>query len=128
MSIEYKAYNIDDFIKTTPTGEFDLEKSLQIVQEVAAASSTHTDYNLLIDIRQTAPLKNFSDILTIAAEFAKHKGVLRNKIAFILPNDQIRIDRAQFFMHSLDEMSLNIQYFTDYEKAIEWFSTVKKVF
>lgn len=88
----------------------------------------HSDYNMLIDVRHTMPLKSFSDILTIAAEFTKHKGVLRNKIAFIVPNDPSRIERAKFFIHSLDNVSLKIKYFTDYEKAIEWFSTVKKLF
>ena len=126
MPAGYRTYKINDFIKKNLLGEVDLDTSIKLIREIATATEIHHDYNLLIDVRQAVPLKNFTDLLTIAAEFTKFKGVLRNKIAFIIPNEPSRIERARFFIKSLDEVSFQIKYFTEYEEAIEWFSIVEK--
>ncbi len=126
MSTGYRTYKINDFIKKNLIGEVDIDTSIKLIREIATATEMHHDYNLLIDVRRAVPLKNFADLLTIATEFTKFKGVLRNKIAFIIPNEPSRIERAIFFIKSLDEASFQIKYFTEYEEAIEWFSIVKK--
>lgn len=124
MPVGYRTYKINEFIKKTPMGDLDLETSMKIVREIATATGVHHDHNLLIDLRQTSAAHNFHDLLKIAAEFSKYQSTLPDKIAIIIPNKPERIEKAKFFMHSLDEASLKMNYFTDYEKAIEWFSTV----
>jgi hypothetical protein len=126
MKTEYKIYNVEDFIRKTPKGELDIDKSIRIVREIAAASGFHHNHNLLIDLRQTEPLRNLGDILTVAAEFAKYQGVFQNKIAFVIPNTPDRIERAKFFIERLGEITFKMEYFTEFEKAIEWFSKITK--
>ncbi len=126
MSTEYKIYKINDFIRTTPKGELDIDKSMTIVREIVGAVGYHYDHNLLVDLRQTVPLRNFGDLLTLAMEFAKYKGVFQNKAAFVIPNTPDRIKRAEFFITALGETKSQIEYFTEFEKAIEWLSIVKK--
>jgi hypothetical protein len=126
MSNGYKVYHINDFIRKTPKGELDIDKSMEIVMELAATAGYHDDHNLLVDLRQAEPLNNFVDILTVAAEFAKYEGVFKNKIAIVIPNTPDRLERAKFFMEALAEATFEIKYFTVYEEAIDWFSTIKK--
>jgi hypothetical protein len=125
MPVGYRTYKIEDFIKKTPMGDLDFDASMKIIREIATASGVHHDHNLLIDLRQTVSIHNFHDLLKIAAEFSKYQSTLPDKIAFIIPNEPERIEKAQFFMKSLDEASLKTKYFMNYEKAIEWFSSVK---
>ena len=126
MSTEYKIYNIKDFIRNTPKGDLDIDKSMKIVREIAAAAGFHHDHNVLVDLRQTEPLSNFGDVLRVATEFVKYKAVFRNKIAFVIPNIPERLERARIFMITLGEVTYQIEYFTIYEDAIEWFSTIIK--
>ena len=126
MSIEYKTYKINDFIRKTPKGEHDYDKSIKLVRELAGLAGFHSDRNLLVDLRQTEQLRDFGDVLTVAIEFAKYKDVFRNKVAFVIPNTPDRIKRAKFFIAALGEVKFQMEYYTEFEKAIEWFSTTTK--
>jgi hypothetical protein len=48
-----KVYKVKDFIRKTETGNIDLKRSKQIVREIANAAGSHTDHNILIDLRET---------------------------------------------------------------------------
>jgi hypothetical protein len=126
MSTEYKIYNIKDFIRKTPEGDLDIDKSMKIVREIAATAGFHHDHNLLVDLRKTEPLSNFGDVLLVAAEVAKFQGAFRNKIAVVIPDKPDRIKRAQFFKAALGDVKFQIEYFTEFEKAIDWLSIIKK--
>ena len=63
----------------------------------------------------------------MAIEFAKHQDVFPNKIAVIIPDNPSRIERAEFFKASLGEVKFIINYFTGFEDAIEWLSTVENI-
>jgi hypothetical protein len=126
MTTGYKTYKLHDFIKKTPAGEFDLDRSIKLIRELATAACVHDDHSLLIDLRQSTTLNSFVDLLTLATEFTKYIHNFSKKIAFILPNDPDRIIRADFFLKSLDNHAFSIKYFTEYEQAIDWLSTVKK--
>ena len=126
MPAGYKVYKSGDFIRKTAEGQLNLQKSLDLVKELVTASGFHRGHDLLVDLRQTEPLQNFADLLNVAIEFAKYKDAFHNKIAVIIPDTPDRIKRANFFMASLGEMKFSIDYFTDFEDAINWLSTIQK--
>jgi hypothetical protein len=90
------------------------------------ASGFHRKHDLLVDLRQTEPLQNFAELLNVAVEFARYEDAFHNKIAVIIPDTPERIKRAKFFMASLGEIKFSIDYFTDFEDAIDWLSTIQK--
>ena len=120
----YKTYKSSDFIRKTQKGQLDLKQSRGLVKELVTASGFHKDHDLLIDLWQTEPLGSFGDILTVAMEFAKYQDTFPNKIAVIIPDDPQRIERADFFKASLGDVKFKMEYFTDFEKAIDWLSTI----
>ena len=122
----YRVYKSGDFIRKTAEGQLDLQKSLDLVKELVTVSGFHREHDLLVDLRQTEPLQNFVELLKVAIEFAKYQDAFHNKIAVIIPNTPERIERANFFMESLGEMKFSINYFTDFEDAIDWLSTIQK--
>ena len=121
----YKIYQIENFIRKTEEGQLDIDKSKDIVRELAIASSHHKDHNILIDLRETEPLQTFADTLTVALEFARYQDIFTNKIAAVIPDSPERIQRAKFFKAGLEEGKYQLEYFTVYEKAIEWLSTTQ---
>ena len=122
----YKVYKSGDFIRKTVEGQLNLQQSLYLVKELVTASGFHKKHDLLIDLRETEPLESFGDLLTVALEFARFQDAFSNKIAVIIPNIPERIERAKFFKTSLGNVTFQIQYFTEFEEAIDWLSTIKK--
>ena len=56
MPSNIKIYKINDFIRLNESGNMDLDRTIEIVKEVAAAASFHSDHNILIDLRETTLL------------------------------------------------------------------------
>ncbi len=124
MTKSYKIYKVKDFIRRTEKGEINIQESLNTVAELAIASEFHKDVNILIDLRDTETTLDFGDLLKVALEFAHYKDCFRNKIAGVIPNDPERFRRGKFFKTGMEVKGFLFDYFTDFEKAIEWLSEI----
>jgi hypothetical protein len=120
----YKIYKMKDFIRKTENGEINIQRSIDVVRELAIASEHHKEANILVDLRETKKALNFGDLLTVVLEFAYYKDCFRNKIAAIIPKDPERIERAEFFKAGMTIKGFLFNYFTDFEKAVEWLSEI----
>ena len=125
MTMSYKIYKVKDFIRRTEKGEINIQESLNTVAELAIASKFHKDVNILIDLRETETTLDFGDLLKVALEFAYYKDCFRNKIAGVIPNDPERIRRGELFKSCMEMKCFLFDYFTDFEKAIEWLSEIE---
>ncbi len=125
MTVSYKIYKIKDFIRRTENGEINIQKSLSTVAELAIASEFHKDVNILVDLRETETTLDFGDVLKVVLEFAYYKDCFQNKIAAVIPDDPERIKRAELFKTGMKAKGFLFDYFTDFEKAIEWLSEIE---
>jgi len=124
-----KVYKVKDFIRKTETGDIDLKRSKQIVRELAMAAGSHTDNNILIDLRETtvSAAASIEDIMKIALEFGSYVSSFKNKIANIIPDDPERMTIATRFKACMDIQGFEYEIFTDYESAIEWLSKTEDI-
>jgi len=123
-----KIYKVKNFIRKTETGKIDLERSKKMVRELAIAAGAHTDYNILIDLRETTvSAASMEDIMKIALEFGTYISSFKNKIANIIPDDPKRMIIANRFKACMDIQGFEYEIFTDYESAIEWLSKTREV-
>ena len=123
-----KVYNVKDFVRTTQTGNIDLKRSKQLVRELVKVAGSHSDHNILIDLRETTvSVSNIVDILEVAREFGSSVSSFKNKIANIVPDDHERMVIAHRFKACMDIQGFEYEIFTDYESAIEWLSKTKEV-
>jgi hypothetical protein len=125
MTVSYNIYKIKDFIRRTEKGEINIQKSLNAVAELAIASEFYKDVNILVDLRETETTLDFGDLLKVALEFAYYKDCFRNKIAAVIPKDPERIKRGKIFKTGMKAKGFLFDYFTDFEKAIEWLSEIE---
>ena len=125
MTVSYKMYKVKDFIRRTENGDINIQKSLNTVAELARASEFHKDVNILVDLRETETTLNFEDLLKVVREFAYYKDCFQNKIAAVIPEDPERIKRGEFFKTGMRAKGFLFDYFTDFEKAIEWLSEIE---
>ncbi|MDH4207201.1 MAG: hypothetical protein OEV45_16895 [Desulfobacteraceae bacterium] len=119
-----KVYKVKDFIRKTQTGNIDLNRSKQIVRELADAAGSRTDHNILVDLRETtvSAAASIEDIMKVAFEFGSYVSPFKNKIANIVPDDPERLIIANRFKACMDIQGFEYEIFTDYESAIEWLS------
>jgi len=118
-----KIYKVKDFIRKTESGNIDFERSKKIVRELANTANSHTDHNILIDLRETTvSATSIENIMKIALEFGTYISSFKNKIANIIPDDQKRLIIANRFKACMDIQGFEYEIFTDYESAIEWLS------
>jgi len=124
-----KIYKVNDFIRKTETGNIDLKRSQQIVRDLAKASGSHADHNILIDLRETtvSAAASIEDIMKVALEFGSYVSSFKNKIANIIPDDLERLEIANRFKACMDIQGFEYEVFTDYESAIEWLSQTEDV-
>ncbi len=125
MTVSYKMYKVKDFIRRTENGEINIQKSLNTVAELAIASALHKDVNILVDLRETETTLKLEDVLKVVLEFAYYKDCFRNKIAAVIPDDPERIKRGELFKTGMKAKGFLFDYFTDFEKAIEWLSEIE---
>ncbi len=125
MSYNIKAYNINDFIRKTASGKIDLNKSIEIVHELANAANFYPDHNILVDMRDTT-IENasMSTMLQITFEMVNYRSVFKNKIANLIPDEPERIKIAHKFCECLIFSGFDYEFFVDYEAAIEWLSNI----
>ncbi len=123
-----KVYKVKDFVRTTQTGNIDLKRSKQLVRELVKVAGSHSDHNILIDLRETTvSVSNIVDILEVAREFGSSVSSFKNKIANIVPDDHERMVIAHRFKACMDMQGFEWEIFTDYEGAIEWLSEIENI-
>ena len=92
---------------------------------MAATAGFHKEHNLLIDMRDTEISLDLTDIMIVAIEFGIYRNLFKNKIAVIVPDNEERLKTAELFRVSLGIKGFDYNYFVDFEKAIDYLSTIE---
>lgn len=124
--VEYTVININEFLKIKPTGEFDRQETLKVLNELSELIATSDDSKILFDVRQafpSLPLTIF-DIYEFVDELVKGRTTFHNKIA-VLTRGDYQFDNAKFFELCAKNRGFKVKAFTDFEEAVEWFSEIK---
>jgi hypothetical protein len=124
-SARVKIYKMKDFIRLTEAGEIDIDRSKEIIRQLAVAASFHEDHNILVDMRDTT-LKEESirNVLEVALEIARYKSVFKGKLANLLPGDEKRLLTAKQLKVLMDLKGFRYEIFTSFEDAVEWLSDI----
>lgn len=118
MTVAHKIITAKDFIETTASGELDLKASRKIIARLAQALQSAKDVNILIDVREAFSEISQAEIDQVAGEMLQQLAGFRNKIAIVHSNR--RPEEAARAKQALRAAGLELDMFTDYQKAIEW--------
>ena len=109
-------------IRRTVTGQLTPERSLRIIYEMATVVKLHQDHNILIDIRDTAPVTQSSDMMAIAGVCSMLKSDFSSKIAFLVPGTQDRERTTEFWKACMVAQGFEFGKFYDDATALAWLS------
>jgi hypothetical protein len=115
-----------DFIKSTPTGDLDMNASELGLKEIASTGTELRDYNILIDLREVKSRLSTDNIYDLASELVQYGKTFRRKTAMLVRADE-DIDQARFFEHAAQNRGFNVKVFTVFEDSIIWLSSITPI-
>jgi TFIIF-interacting CTD phosphatase-like protein len=119
MKAEIKFVKTKDFIKTTASGQLNLDESKQVLAKLAALNSSDNLHDLLVDIRDTTSVLSLSDIYELVLEVSKQRHAFRKKIAIII-GPKHDIDKARFLEMCASNRGFTVNVFDDFEESVNW--------
>jgi hypothetical protein len=118
MPTNIRVIHAGDFIRATPEGELDLEKSKELLLGVASTAASLADYEILLDMRKAQGKMSLTDMWYLAAELSEHREAFSRRTAVLCPLE--RFDLAGFFALCAENRGFRVGAFTSYEDAMEW--------
>lgn len=119
MKAEIKFVTTKDFIKTTASGQLNLEQSKKVLEEIARLNTPDDLHDILVDIRDTEPGLSLSDIYELVTAVGNHRQAFRKKIAILL-GAQHDFDKARFLEMCASNRGYNVNAFNDFEESVNW--------
>ena len=127
-SARVKIYRMKDLLRLTETGKIDVDRSKEIVRQLAVAAAFHADHNILLDLRETTiKEENMNDVLEVALEIARYQAAFKGKLANLLPGDEKRLFLARQLKALMVIKGFQYEIFTNFEEAVEWLSDITVV-
>jgi hypothetical protein len=122
MPTNIKIIHAHDFIKTTPDGILNLEKSKNLIVEIASVSTNLSDFDLIVDTRKTQVEMSPTNLWYLAQELSnlRLRKPIWKRTAILCPLEGF--DFAEFFALCSQNRGLQVNAFTSFEDAIEWLS------
>jgi hypothetical protein len=121
MATNIQIISARDFVKATPEGKFDFEKSMDFLISIASASAALSDHETLIDTRKTDCELSASELWHLAAELDSRRRAFSGRTAVLCPVE--RFDQAGFFALCAHNRGFRVKAFAAFEDAIEWLMT-----
>ncbi len=124
MQLNIEIVNPTDFIKTTLTGELDINSSKKVLTDIADSSNQNNLRPILIDLRKTTSVLNKVDLFELGTGLMEYGIAYRKKTA-LLTRDDDSFERANFFELVARNRGYFVKSFTNFEEAIMWLVDIK---
>jgi len=118
MTTNIRIIHAHDFIKATPEGKLDFEKSKELLKDIAAASTSMVEYKLIVDTRKAQIEMSITDLWYLAVELSNLGMAFSRKTAVLCPLE--RFDQPGFFALCAQNRGYPVRAFTSLEDAIDW--------
>lgn len=121
MPSKIKLIRSVEYLYAFSEGDVDLERSKEFSAELAKAKHPSADFDVILDFRHAQIMLSATEIWFLAAELAKNKNRFRDKVA-VLTTPGLDFNKAEFFELCSKNRGYNVDVFTKYEDAVQWFS------
>jgi hypothetical protein len=119
MDLNLRLIRANEFLKTRPTGEYDLEMTKQLLLELARENSSPIKYDILIDVRAATGNLTLIDITELVQVIIENRDSFRSKLV-ILTSHGRQFDNAKFMALYAGNRGLQVGAFNEFEEAISW--------
>ena len=119
MALKLHVIHAKDFVKMTPSGEFDFDSTRDLMIKAISVESEASELEILFDFRKARADLSTTDIWYLAEALDKNRTLFHEKIAVLIRQDG-NFDNAKFFELCATNRGLEVGAFLSYEEAIDW--------
>jgi hypothetical protein len=119
MDLNLRLIRANDFLKTRPTGEYDLEMTKRLLLKIAQENSTPIKYDILIDVRAATDNLTVFDITELVQVMIENRDSFRSRLV-ILTSLGRQFDNATFMALYAGNRGFQVGAFNEFEEAINW--------
>jgi hypothetical protein len=119
MDLNLRLIRSNEFLKTKPTGEYDLDRTKQMLLELARENSSPIKYDILIDVRAAIGNLTLIDITELVQVIIENRDSFRSKLV-ILTSHGRQFDNAKFMALYACNRGFQVGAFNEFEEAISW--------
>lgn len=122
MTTNIKIDKDNKIIQGTESDLSNTDRCIKLAQELSLAANRHKGFNILMDLRKTVTGPEMHDLMAITSACSRLRNGFDNKIAFLIPNTEERVQYAKLFRSCMKIQGFRLKHFFDRETAMEWFS------
>src|SRR5215510_6350080 len=119
MDLNLRLIQAKDFLKTSPIGEYELERAKQSLLRLAWENPAPRQYDVLIDVRGASGSLSFVDITELVQVMIENRDSFRSRLA-ILTSLGRQFDNAKFMELYAGNRGFRVGAFEDFEEALNW--------
>jgi hypothetical protein len=123
MPTDIRIIHAGDFIKATPEGKLDFEKTKKILVKIASSASHLADYEIILDTRKAQSELSITDLYSLAAELCRLREAFCKKMAVVCPLK--RFAYGEFLELCARNRGFQVAAFTSLGDAVEWLIETK---
>ena len=120
MAIKIKIIRSVDYLSLSDDGTIEFEESKKKLSEMAEPKRPPADYELLLDFRRTQWVLSTEEIYSFVKALINVPDSFRDNIALLLLPG-VNFDNTYFHELCSENKGIDVQTFTNYENAIQWF-------
>ncbi len=126
MDLNVRIIHHKDFLKMTPSGEIDLDKSKQLLLSIASVNKPPNKYDVLVDFRDTTPQLTIVGITKLVDVMINNRTSFRYKLAILTPQGR-GLELAKFMEVYAQNRGFQVAAFDNFEEAMLWLSTITDI-
>jgi hypothetical protein len=119
MDLNLRLIRANDFLKTRPTGEYDLEMTKLLLLKIAQENSSPIKYDVLIDVRAATGNLTVFDVTELVQVMIENRDSFRSRLV-ILTSLGRQFDNAKFMALYAGNRGFQVGAFNEFEEAINW--------
>ena len=122
MAFDVRVIPIREFMKTSITGEIDLNASREMLSELVASCKRENMTRILIDSREASSHSTMLDVWTLARDLGSLGVTHENRVA-VLNRPKDNFDRAAFLELCATNRGYHLKAFREFEVAFAWLTS-----
>lgn len=119
MVTKHHLIHATDFIRTTTTGDFDLEATQHMLLTVASLVTPPGSTDVFLDWRESTSKLSLSEVIKLVDTMLDNRRLFGHKLAILTPEGE-KFQTMQFMENYAVNRGLKVAAFTEYEQAINW--------
>jgi len=120
MAYDLRIIKTSDFIRFDGKGAVEVEKSHNLLRQLAKTCVDRSIECVLLDLRQVQGSLPLAEVYRLAMAFTEMGFTKKQRLAVLHRLEGLQ--RAELFAMLATSKGWNVRAFDDYEEAIEWFS------